>query len=59
MDKTYNQRDGYLTEQLFVWQKIHDYDVSEILREKLRQELKWDWLKKLKLEKLMMKVESR
>ena len=51
MDNTCNQRNGNLTEQLFVWQKIDEEDASEALRNFLRQELKWDWLEKAEIRK--------
>jgi DNA-binding PadR family transcriptional regulator len=49
---TYNQKDGYLTDQLFIWDNVpkEEYD-TEILRSFLKERFKWDWLQRARFKK--------
>jgi hypothetical protein len=52
IDKTYNSRNGYLIDQIFVWNNIPrmDYDTNA-LRDFLKQKFSFDWLGKSTVEK--------
>jgi hypothetical protein len=52
IDKTYNSRNGYLIDQVFVWNNIPriDYDTNA-LRDFLKQRFGFDWLKKSTVKK--------
>ena len=52
MDHTYNQKDGYLTDPLFVWNNIPwvDYDTN-MLRTFLKQKFQWAWVELAKVRK--------
>lgn len=49
---TYNQKNGYLTDQLFIWDNVPkvEYD-TERLRAFLKARFKWDWLEKAQFKK--------
>lgn len=52
INHTYNQRNGYLTNQLFVWQNVHDLsNDTKVLRDFLKQKFKLDWIDKAEIRK--------
>ena len=52
IDHTSFQKDGYLTDQLFVWKNVHkeEYD-RESLRLFLREKFGWNWVEKAEINK--------
>jgi hypothetical protein len=44
IDHTYNQKNGFLTDQLFIWQNIPSiHNDTEALRSFLKEKFKWHW----------------
>lgn len=52
INHTYNQKNGYLTDQLFIWDNIakEDQDTQQ-LRNFLKQKFKWNWLDSAEIKK--------
>ena len=52
IDHTGNQENGYLTDQLFIWQHIpHIHSDTEALRSFLKERFEWHWTERAKIKK--------
>jgi hypothetical protein len=52
INNTYSQKNGYLTDPLFIWENVprEDYD-RESLRNFLKQKFNWNWLDNAEIKK--------